>query len=439
MCLYYCLHSFYLYLLFHCRYCLKPPNNLTISGYIDNIVQQLLHHDLDRDMIIDTFIEKFKDLVKDIPPTEIFTTACQLIGKRLVYDNLALRKQLVGEFFHTIRAIQQLLLDDSTFECGFHTKSIEPYFIEMAYKVSAASPLTVIDRDNRCLVTNKNVLMDGNNEVDLTTVIIAVDTNGTCHVSLDDDCDVLDQITSWKCNIICKQFTDDQKKIVVELKNSFDNSVGVIRSLLEHVDGGCRHPYYFKSYVESSDEACCFKVKGLMGHPMHCAFESCDSQLHLLCAGAVHYPALRTLLNSVYRVKRSSRFISKIESDLSAVHSIESLKKNLKITDLVTLLEYDELPSSTTYNCTTLSISEAHLEVKFATIIKEFKDKLKEDAEYYCCSCERLLFKKNLTHLTLQLKSLRVMHGLGSKLTCLKRIPMSPKRHYMFVSIADLF
>ena len=41
---------------------------------------------------------------------------------------------------------------------------------------------------------------------------------------------------------------------------------------------------------------------------------------------------------------------------------------------------------------------ESHLQVEYATVIKEYNDKLKEDAEYTCCSCKRLLLKKNLTH-----------------------------------------
>ena len=352
-------------------------------------------------MIVDQFLLKFKEAAKDMSPKEAFTMACQLIGKRLVHDNLALRKQMVGEFLYTIRTIQQQSLDDSNFEHGVHTKSSEPYFADVAYKVSAASDITVINRDKRCLTTKNNVLIEVANEADLTKVAIAVDTNGTCHLSLDDDCDVI-QSNSWKCNIMCKEFTNEQKKIVIDLKQNFGDSVGLIRSLLEHVDDGCGHTHYCKHYhVESSDEECCFKVKERLGHPLHCAFESCDSQLRLLRAGAVHYPALRTLLSNLYRAKRSSQLINKIESDLSNVHNIESLKENLKVTDLASLLQYDELPSSTSHESTSLSTSESHLEVEFAKIIKEYNDKLKEDPEFSCCSCERLLPKKYVTRFIL--------------------------------------
>ena len=132
------------------RYCLKPPNNSAISGYINNVIQQLLHTKVDKEIIVQKFLDKFKDLVKETSVVEPFTTASQLIGKRLVHESLALRRQMVGEFLQTKRTIQQHLVDNSSFENGVHTKSSEPYFAEVAYKVSAATEVTVVDRDNRC-------------------------------------------------------------------------------------------------------------------------------------------------------------------------------------------------------------------------------------------------------------------------------------------------
>ena len=126
---------------------------------------------------------------------EPFTTACQLIGRRLVHESLALRRQMVGEFLQTKRTIQHSV-DNSSFEYGVHTKSSEPYFAEVAYKVSAATEVTVVDRDNRCLVTKKKVLTD-TSEVDLAAVAIAVDRDGICHLSLDETCDVMDKNKSW--------------------------------------------------------------------------------------------------------------------------------------------------------------------------------------------------------------------------------------------------
>ena len=54
--------------------------------------------------------------------------------------------------------------------------------------------------------------------------------------------------------------------------------------------------------VESSDGNTVFIIKQLLGHPMHCASNACNSLLRLL--GAVHYPALRTLLQQLYCARK---------------------------------------------------------------------------------------------------------------------------------------
>ena len=51
-----------------------------------------------------------------------------------MYNNLALRKKLVGELLKTIRSIAQQAISSDTFEDGLHTVSSEPYYAEIAYK-----------------------------------------------------------------------------------------------------------------------------------------------------------------------------------------------------------------------------------------------------------------------------------------------------------------
>ena len=114
-----------------------------------------MHNEVDKELIVQKFLEKFKHLVKETSVVKPFTTACQLIGKRLVHESLALRRQMVGEFLQTKRTIRQHSVDNNSFEYGVHDKSSEPYFAEVAYKVSAATEVTLADCDNRCLVTKK--------------------------------------------------------------------------------------------------------------------------------------------------------------------------------------------------------------------------------------------------------------------------------------------
>ena len=70
-----------------------------------------------------------------------------------------------------------------------------------------------------------------------------------------------------------------------------------------------------------------------------------------------------------------------------------------------------------------LSTSESHLEVTFAAIIEEFYEKLKEDPEFVCCSCERLLVKKVLTHFNFTTEKFKSSTWIQLKNYILERDP----------------
>ena len=136
----------------------------------------------------------------------------------------------------------------------------------------------------------------------------------------------------------------------------------------------------------------------LQGHPLPCHLGCCESKLRLLRAASVHYPPLRSLLNNIYCVRRCDKLIKKIDNDLAS-GCIQSLLSNISIENCADLLEDDSLPSSPTdTDGLPGEVSESHLEVEFAEVIQEFYEKLKQDPEFKCCSCERLLMKKALTH-----------------------------------------
>ena len=72
--------------------------------------------------------------------------------------------------------------------------------------------------------------------------------------------------------------------------------------------------------------------------------------------------------------------------------------------------------------------SESHFEVKFAGIIEEFYGKLKEDPEYMCCSCERLLLKKTLTHFKFTVEKFKSSVWIQLKNYLLDRDPHVAKK-----------
>jgi len=207
----------------------------------------------------------------------------------------------------------------------------------------------------------------------------------------------------------CKTFCTEDKQNIINLKDYFANgSVEEIRDLLQNLDHDCQHGHYSKhSHVDyTSTEGNGgeisltndFKDKELKGHPLQCCFGFCNSQLRLLQAGAVHYPALRMLQNKMYQARNSSDMIRKIEYDLTN-NCLWSLMQNLQLNDLSDLVDEVSLPTSTESKTScTLSTTEAHLEVEFAGIIEDFYGKLNEDPEFTCCSHECLLLRTTLTH-----------------------------------------
>ena len=101
--------------------------------------------------------------------------ACRIVAKKLVNKNLALRKQLVGNFLKTIRVISQQSIGDSTFDD-------ELYFHDTGYKDPALEEV-IIDRKDGSVVTKVKSMID-DNEYSLKGTILAVDKNGRCYLEL---------------------------------------------------------------------------------------------------------------------------------------------------------------------------------------------------------------------------------------------------------------
>ena len=60
-------------------------------------------------------------------------SACRIVAKKVMRDNLALRRKLAGELLKTIRNIERQTFSEEAFEEGSHTISSEPYFHETSY------------------------------------------------------------------------------------------------------------------------------------------------------------------------------------------------------------------------------------------------------------------------------------------------------------------
>jgi len=219
-----------------------------IDYYFENVLNNLITSDaVDKEIITKSFSEKFQSFFEKISATKRWNTVCRLLAKKLVHENLSLRKKMVGEFMKSVRSISQQWIDDDTFEEGLHTVSSEPYFLDTSYKMTASREITVIDRKNRCLTTEARSVID-KNEFSLEGIIIAVDNDGKCYFKLEGG-KVANPPKTWKCDFRCKAFCNEDKQNIMELKNHFTNGlVEEIRDILQNLDHDCQHGHYSKPF-----------------------------------------------------------------------------------------------------------------------------------------------------------------------------------------------
>ena len=72
-----------------------------IQEFVDRTFSEMTSNENYRDKIIEKLTEKFDKLSEVYSTTERWNTACGIIAKKIVYNNLALRKKLVGELLKT--------------------------------------------------------------------------------------------------------------------------------------------------------------------------------------------------------------------------------------------------------------------------------------------------------------------------------------------------
>ena len=84
----------------------------------------------------------------------------------------------MGELLTTVRSISQQTFSEEAFEEGSHTLSSEPYFHDTLYKSPALKEVTVIDCENKCLVTELRSIDE--NEYSLDEIPITVDSDDEC-------------------------------------------------------------------------------------------------------------------------------------------------------------------------------------------------------------------------------------------------------------------
>ena len=109
---------------------------------------------------------------------------------------------------------------------------------------------------------------------------IPLDTQGRAHTA-----------EGSACSYACRTVSDDDVKVILDLKHAFENPIAQIREGLQNIDNGCPHIHHLKPRGMDDGLACTEIFK--LGHPLPCSSEMCNSKLRVLLAASVHYPVLQ--------------------------------------------------------------------------------------------------------------------------------------------------
>ena len=123
-------------------------------------------------------------------------------------------------------------------------------------------------------------------------------------------------------------------------------------------------------------------------------------------AATPHFPVLRAFTRLLYKARKRHMNVLAIDSALSCGSIDElipflGLKENLS--DLFSVDGVEHPIVSEDHSSSGLGCIERGLKVTHADLIAELQSKFNDDAEFACCSCERLCQRKQVSHVNFSL------------------------------------
>ena len=190
-------------------------------------------------------------------------------------------------------------------------------------------------------------------------------------------------------------------KLVVRTKSLFQMSIEKdLRAGLDGLDSGCSHVHtditlkLHSGFIEQ------------LGHPIYCELPECSSPLRFIRAATPHFPVLRTFTRLLYKARKCHMTILTIDSALSCGNIdelIPFLGLKAKFSDLFSEDGVEHAVVSEDHSSSGLGCIERDLKVTHADLIAELQSKFNDDAEFACCSCERLCQRKQVSSVNFSL------------------------------------
>ena len=366
------------------HYSLKEPKLDVQELYVKNMRQTVACNRTLKRELTEAFKTSHKALASKLEPSALSNAVAYIAVRRILNTALNSRKQSAGYFLACVRSISNLQLSKDGFGEKYHTPSSEPYYYDQSYAQVEHKAAIPVDSKGRCIVAG----------------VIERAASG--------------EVQKWRCTAECKLPNTEAQESIVALKGRFDESrIPDLRWALDRIDSGCSYQHFSTPYTRNQKgkrEYDANSTRDFKGHPLPCAQEDsgCPSTLRMLRAAAPHYPRLRKLLQYVYEALRLHRFINDIDVSLCN-GDFEQLCLLLGITNYAQFLgpgndsadhyspENSGEAQAVLYQQPNLPDREAYLHVQYAEVISKLENKMADDPEFPCCSCERLMQRKQVT------------------------------------------
>ena len=349
-------------------YSLFEPNSRTLAEYGVSLEKAILR---DSELLSDVnnaFCNSHPLLAHKVVTRSARAAVSKISADALLAKAISVRRSQAGSLLKTIPKVNAKKLQESDILVGhrFHTAGAEPYFFDNSYTHRKQHGAIPVDLNGRCVVAEE----------------------------IKDRDKVTMRPLKWKCTNECRKLTSEEVAIVLKTNSLFQKSIEDLRAGLDALDSGCGHVHYdvtLKSHSGFIDQ---------LGHPIYCELPECSSPLRVIRAAMPHYPALRTFTRLLYKARKCHMTILAIDSALASGNIDElipfmGMKDNLS--DLFSEDGVEHAVVSEDHSSSGLGCIERDLKVTHADLIAELQSKFNDDAEFACCSCERLFQRKQVS------------------------------------------
>ena len=322
----------------------------------------------------DAFCKSHPLLAQKVVTRSARAAVSKIGADALVSKALSVRRAKAGSLIKTIREVSALKLEENDIFVGhgYHTAGSEPYFFINSYTYTKRLEAIPVDLNGRCVVAEEI----GDRDKDTMRPL------------------------KWKCTNECRKLTSEEVELVVRTKSLFQMSIEDLRAGLDGLDSGCGHVHtditlkLHSGFIEQ------------LGHPIYCKLPECSSPLRVIRAATPHFPVLRTFTRLLYKARKCHMTILAIDSALSCGNIdelIPFLGLKAKFSDLFSEDGVEHAVVSEDHSSSGLGCIERDLKVTHADLIAELQSKFNDDAEFACCSYERLCQRKQVSRVSFSL------------------------------------